>query len=725
MTDSLRARRIRRWTIRAGIALLAAYVLYLVAGNAFLNLDAAQSLLNRKPEKFQIAWDGGHTLLPGRVALRDVRMRGHARRTAWTARAERASGRIAVLPLLRREIRIPWVQAEVVTGSVGRADSDLPPPESRPGGWTLRMDRIASDSIEGGEVFDWTLAGKGVAEVGFSKQFRGGAVELLPSSAAFTALSASRDGETWLRDARLASTFSLASHLSPDYPGLRKLELFAVTLELEAKAIAMRYQLGDDDRYRFAAIPGEGSIEAKLSLARGALGHGDRLRLAVPLHAIDADGSEYRNTLDVGLDVDDGLRLRVLLPDRGARWMTIDADLRLPGNALPLGDWHARLAKASGYARGQLRVPSIGGLMALFAQADWLALQGSGRVEADLTLADGRLATGSRLRVTEMDAHADALGSRFSGRATAEAAIEAAADGTPRSRVDVVMQRFTAAPAGASAPPWITGNDLRVQLAADAHLEHMRDTLQARIRFRDARVPDLTVFNPYLPNDKLRFASGSGRLSGDLRVDGDGEVGEGTLRVDAQRARLAVAGLDLRGDVVLDGRLRRGSLQQGEFDLGGTQLRVRNAAFSERGGVARSGWWATLDLEGGHVAWKQPSTMGGRLRARMKDVDFLLAMFADRADYPAWISRVVDAGEARVDGRWLWQGNALVLDRVRASNDRFQIDARMRLQGEDRRGDLYAKWGVLGVGVELQGTQHKLHLRNARQWYDGRPHLLR
>src|SRR5690606_5563021 len=109
----------------------------------------------------------------------------------------------------------------------------------------------------------------------------------------------------------------------------------------------------------------------------------------------------------------------------------------------------------------------------------------------------------------------------------------------------------------------------------------------------------------------------------------------------------------------------------------------------------------------------------------MKDVGFLLAMFADRADYPAWIARVVDAGRVDADGRWLWRGDTLVLDRVHARNDRFEVDARMRLRDGDRRGDLYAKWGVLGVGVELQGESHKLHLRKAREWYRGRPHLLR
>lgn len=718
------ATRWQRWLRRAAMAALLAYAAYLLLGNVFLNTPVAHSLVNRQPQKFHMQWARAYTLWPGRVALRDVRLGGQARRTQWSVQAGGVRGRVALLPLLAKQVHVPWVDADGVRGSVDRVDSALPPPHARSGGWTLRMDRIASDSIAGGDVFGWTLAGSGAAEIAFRKQFRGGPVELLPSSATFNGLTVSRDGEAWLRDARIASTFSLASHLSSDYPGLRKLELFAATLEMDGQAVALRYALGDDDRYRFDVIPGEGKVAARLSLARGALARGDSLQLTVPLHATDADGRDEHSSIAIGLAVEDDLRLRILLPDRGQRRMSMDADLRVPGTALPLQDWQARLRQASGHARGQVRVPSIGALLALFAQAEWLALEGSGDVEVDLQLQAGRLADGSRLQARDVVAVADVLGNRFRGQASAEARIEATPDGHARSRVNLVMSGFDAAPQDAPSRKYVSGNDLRLELVSDARIEHMRESLAARLRFDRARIPDLTVFNPYLPNDRLRFGGGSGVLTGDLQVDGDGDVGAGTLRVDGRRARLSVAGIDLRGDVVIDARLRRGNLQRGNFELGGSRVQVRNVAFIEAGAVSRSGWWATLDLDGGRVAWKRPPSAGGRLRARMRDVGFLLALFADRADYPAWIGRLVDAGEARVDGHWLWQGDALILDRVHAANDRFKVDARLRLQGDHRDGDLHASWGRLGAAVELRGGQRKLHLRNARQWYDARPDLL-
>lgn len=755
-TSPLRSSRALRRAGWAAAGLLALYLLYLLAANLFLHSDWARSLVNRQPARFEMAWEGGQTWWPGRVSLREVRMRGQARRTRWSVDAASASGRIALWPLLRREIRIPWVAASGVTGMVDRvaehdaiaateaaspqaASASVPAsglphapqqvpaaPAPRGGGWTLRMDRIASDSVLAGDVFGWRVEGQGMARTGFRKELRGGPLELFDSEGHFRQARLGRDGDWWLEAAEIDTRFSLPWHRPQEHPGKARLALLAAELQIDGRTRALRARRDGEDRYHFDSVPGEGTVALDLALADGMLARGGRAQVRLPLHALDPDGVDHENVLTLQLEVDEGLRLRTHVPARDAHDIALYADLMLPGRALPLDDWRRRLATASGSASGRWHVPSIAALVALFVQADWLDIDGSGTVEGELRLAQGRLADGSHLRIRDVDARAEVLGNRFQGRADADAVIAPGEAGAPAtSRVQLALQRFSVAPAGSPGRPYVSGNDLRLDLVSEATLERMRETLQARLRFEGASVPELAVFNRYLPNERLRFAGGAGRLSGDLRVDGAGEVGEGRLRVDASRARMAVAGLGLGGNVVIDGRLRRGNLQQGHFDLGGSRVRLRDVGFREPGGVARSGWWADLEMPQGRVAWQAPAEAGGRLRARMKNVDFLLAMFASRADYPAWIGRVVDAGEATVEGRWQWQGDALVLDRMHAANDRFQLDARLRLQGERRQGDLHAKWGVLGVGVELQGEQRKLHLRGAREWYDGRPDLLR
>src|SRR5690606_8211220 len=128
----------RRWRKLAwGLAI--AFAAYLVAGNAFLNSAIGPWAINRKPARFQMDWSHGFTWWPGMAVLWNVDTRGHVRHVQWSAQAQRAHGRIALLPLLAKELRIPSIRAADVQASVDRVNENIEPMPYRPGGWSLRF----------------------------------------------------------------------------------------------------------------------------------------------------------------------------------------------------------------------------------------------------------------------------------------------------------------------------------------------------------------------------------------------------------------------------------------------------------------------------------------------------------------------------------------------------------------------------------------------------------
>lgn len=723
---SLRASyaRLPAWLRRGLWTLLAVCAAYLLLGNAVVNTPLGEALVNRKPEKFSLHWRYGFTPWPGRVALWEVRTGGQVRRTQWSVQAARADGRIALLPLLRRELHVPWVQARDAEGAVEHVATELPPPVARAGGWTLRFDRIASDSVRRGRFGDWQLEGAGTARVGFVKQLRGGPMELLPSEFAFAGARVVEQGREWLRGGELAGRLAIARHRREQAPGVAKLGLTDAALSLEGEAAGLQVALYAEDGPSIRAVPGAGRLQARLGLARGALTPGSRLAWNARLHTTGADGAGHERPLELRLDVDRDLRLQAKVPPAAAVPGELDADLTVAGNALPLPDWRPRLAGASGHVRGEWEFGSLRWLARLFTSHPWFDLEGAGRIAADLRIESGHLAAGSRLQVPEVAATANVLGNRIRGQAHAEGGIAAAADGTLETRLDVAMERFDIAPEAEPARAFVTGRDLRLRLRADGALARLRETLQARLQFDDARVPDLRAYNRYLPQ-QMRFTGGAGALSGDLTLDAAGEVARGRVRVRGRQARVAMADVDLRGDVDIDARLRRADLHARDLDFGGTRLALRDVSFTDAGGDRRAGWWVRATLAPGHAATATPYRATGTAEVEMKDVGFLLALFSRRRDYPKWVFRLIDEGRARATGRVQWRRDSLVLDRIQAENDRFQVLARMKLQGDRRQGDLYARWGVLSLGIELQDDQRKFHLLRARQWYDARPHLLR
>lgn len=709
-----------RWPL---YGLLATYVVYLVAGNVFLNTSLGESTINRKPERFQMRWAGGSTWWPGRVSLRGVELQGHNGRLRWSVESRRVQGRIALRPLWRRELHVPEVHAEEVRGQLQRVKEDLPPPAPRPGGWVLRFDRIVSDSVRGGGFDGWKLEGNGRALVGFTKQLRGGPMQLLPSSADFANARVSRDGEELLRDGVLKAKFAIARHTRAEAAGLQKLRLSDIEIDLQGSTAALSAAMDPQGRVTTKVVPGQGRIIGKLAFARGHLQPGGKLRWQMPVATTSPKGTLHRDDLQLALVVDRDLVLTAYMPPQASGIFGLDADLRLKGTEVPLRDFASLLPRASGHVAGQWRFSSLRWLARLFTNAPWLSLDGAGDVAADVQLKDGKIAAGSRFSVPDIAAVAEVMGNRIEGRARAEGRFDAGKDGALAPRLDIAMQRFRISAADMPGRPYVQGNDLRLQLNAGG-VTTLRDSLRARLRFDNARVPDLRVYNRYLPNEHLHINGGSGTLGGDLQLDAAGDIGRGWVRVAGRGARLRVAGIALRGNVGIDLQLRRADLANGNFAVDGSVVRLDGISFTEPGGETRSGWSAKVSLPRARMDWSKPINLGGDVQVAMKDVGFLLALFSRKKEYPAWVYKLVDAGPAQASGRVQWRRDTLVLDRLTAHNDRFDLFGRLRLKGQGRNGQLLAQWGKLNVGMEVQGTQRKLHLLRAREWYQAQPALL-
>jgi hypothetical protein len=711
---------------RALLLLLALYAVYLLLGNAFLNTALADAALNRHPERFQIRWQRALTLYPGHVRASGVEVRGHVRRFQWQARAATASSRIALLPLLRRELRLPRIDARDVGFESDRVDTDIAPREPKPGGWIVHLPRIETDSLRRARWNELELAGRGGARFGLWKQLRGGPFEILASSLELSEATLKRGDDTWLSNARIAAGFALDRHDGAAYPGRAKLALIVAHVRAEGAVTGVGLALGGDQEWTLTREARRGTARVDLGWERGALREASEVRLEVPVSLQVDDGPRRENTLALGLQVEaDAWHLTARLPQQEQGRVRLDADLRIAQRGWPEHGLRALLPKTSGHVDLRWRFDSLRWLSDLLVRGEWLRFDGAGELDAALQIEAGQLAPGSRFEVPGVQLQTRVLGDRISGRAHAVGRIAPAAGAEPaQARVEVVLDEYAIASDDAPDQPYVEGRALRVELASAGTLAEFRDQLQARLQFAQARVPDLRRYNHYLPSAQLRFTSGSGTLDGDLALDAQGQVAHGTFAVRARGAGLRFARLDLGGDVAVDTRLRRADLAERKFDLDGSRIALSRVAFRDPSGVQRRDWWARIELPRAHGEWGRPLSLDGEARIAMKDVGFLLALFAQKKPFPRWVARLVDAGQAEVEGRARLRGKSLVLDRLQAENRRFRVQARLKLEDAQARGDLLLHWGVLGIGVELAPEERDWRLVKPTQWYESRPDFL-
>lgn len=726
MTPTEPASHARRWTLRVALGFAAAYAAYLVLGNVLLNSSLARDLANRQPAKYVAGWSRAWTVFPGQVQVRDLRIAGHIRHTIWSVQADAASGRIAVLPLLRKELRFPESEATGVTGGASMVDMVREPPEPRPGGWTMRFDRVVAQDVRHAYLNDLVLVGRGRGTAGLVKTLRGGAMEVLPSNARFEQAVLWRDGARLAWDATLGGGFSIEKHLRREAPGIRKLALTDFDLTVDATTAGVSVVIKPGAKPLIAALDEPGKLTGQLAWRHGELQPGGRLALVLPVRD-DLNGMIASTSANLAFTVDaDGLRLLGDLAPSPNAQVHVNADLHVRGHTIPLEQPTLLVQRTSGSIEAQWQFGSLAWLAAFLPGKGLVAFDGAGTLLANLHFTEGNLDAGSTLEVPHVAATVKALGNHFDGDARARLTFESAGAAQLRPHLQATMDDFRIAPAEAPGNPYVHGKNLRLDATSEGtrqDLGQLDERIAGRLVFKDAIVPDLRAYNRYLPETSLQFTGGSGRASGDLHFDRADSVGNGELQLVGRDVGLSFAGLALLGDVTVDSLLRRADMDTRRFNVDGSRIALRNVRVVNADAPQAGDWWADIALDRARLDWDKPMSLDGNLRVRMKDVSLLLDVYAQRKDLPKWVGKLVDEGEASGTGRVRWRAKTLLLEPFTAHNDRFDMEARLRLRDKQATGDLLAQWGKFELGVDLEGGQRDYRVVKARQWFESQPSL--
>ncbi len=707
---------------RTAFALLVVYALYLLVANVFLNSALAVQLFNKKPERFHVQWGWAMSLYPGHIHVRGLRVGGHARTTVWTAASPVADGRIKLLPLLARRLSFGTIDAGAVTVAIDRSDTVLLP--AKPGApaglrdpWDLHFDAIRSDALGAVRWGEWVVDGGGSASFAMDKTLRGGPMEILPSRLTLPAARVRKGDMVLARDAAFDLTFAMARSLPTTARGMEKLQLIDARLVLKGNAPGLDVRERDKGALAFGKAAQDGRVDLDVSMRRGVLQPGGTLRWTAPVVVDSATANAQGYRLQVDGDVRaDAIALRARVPKRAGRADFVDADLRIAERRPQrLMQPRVLLPKTSGTVALRWQFGTLRWANALLSDG-WLRLDGAAEIVADLAVRNGELQPGSRVEIPRAEVRADVFDALVSGRARGLAKVEA-----QRTSVDFVAEKFELAPRKAPGKPYVEGSNLRLGLVSTGALADFRRNMKATLTFDDARIPQLTAYNDNLPGDSLKFSGGSGTVSADMALDADGTVSRAALKLRGQRADIRFGASRIVGNLSLDTQLASAG-------RGPRAFRIRQFALAlddvQVGAGGTAPWWARFAVDNGRLEWTKPFKVVGDARLEMKDVSALLALFAERSAFPKWIGSVIDSGQAKATAAVQVEGETVVLDRIRASNDRIDLDARLRVAKGTPHGDLYARWGVLGVGAEVRGQQKKLHVAGAKDWYDSQPALL-
>ncbi|MCE8032643.1 hypothetical protein [Halomonas sp. MCCC 1A11057] len=383
-------------------------------------------------------------------------------------------------------------------------------------------------------------------------------------------------------------------------------------------------------------------------------------------------------------------------------------------------DWPASEAPRrplSGTLRLDGLLDRLGFLNAFLPDEHGLAIQGGGRLSADLHFADGEAMPGSQLRV-----HSERLGARFLH-------YEAFGDGSlivtvndPGAEFSLSLPRFgLRRQAGEGA--LIEGRLLNIHSRA-RHFdlpEGLRE-LSTRIDLPHLAAADLAALNAYLPQGgAIELLGGQARLATHLQLEG--MRASGRLTLHAPDARLALHEQTLEGALHLETRLADGDLESLDFDVSGSRLSLDGVRLADAGGSLSHGWWARLELPEGRMRWERPLELDAQLELAMRDSGLLVNLLVDAAREQRWLRERLTLGEVRGEARVMLNDDTVRLENLAVqAGTRLELLANLALRDSQLAGRAFARYGPLRLGIELDGERRRWQLRNARSWYaSGQP----
>ncbi|WP_111412673.1 hypothetical protein [Billgrantia lactosivorans] len=359
----------------------------------------------------------------------------------------------------------------------------------------------------------------------------------------------------------------------------------------------------------------------------------------------------------------------------------------------------------------------LGFLDAFLPDEHGLAIQGGGRLSADLRFVEGEAAPASRL-----DVRSDRLAARFLH-------YEAFGDGSLRLEVQdpgatlaLSMPRFGLR-RQETPSDLVEGRLLEIHSRA-RHFD-MREGLRGlstRIDMPHLVTPDLAALNAYLPEDAgFTLLAGEARLASHLQLEGRHATGH--LALQAPEARLALQGHTLEGELQLDTHLADGDLETLDFDVSGSRLRLEHVRLESDNGSLSHGWWARLALPEGRLRWTAPLALDARLDLAMRDSGLLVNLLVDAARERRWLRERLTLGEVHGEARVMLNDDTVRVENLAVqAGKRLELLANLALRDSHLTGRAFARYGPLRLGMEVDGDRRRWQLRNAREWYaSGQP----
>jgi hypothetical protein len=373
------------------------------------------------------------------------------------------------------------------------------------------------------------------------------------------------------------------------------------------------------------------------------------------------------------------------------------------------------LSNVDGHAKGKLEVSDLDWVTVLFKKPFSLDIAQSAEVDADLTIAKGRLTADSSLAMAPTTFTLGILDYIVEGTGGFALAI-ARADAKP----DLSL---TATLGGASLrledEKTAVVSDVTINVVALAQNVTAKEGGESRrveMTIPTAKITDMSAYNAYLgPKSPIKLLNGTGTLSAKLLMIGDNST-TGFMKLTTSTVDADIRGDRISGVIDIDVKIPGGSAAERRFNLAGSKLSLSNVQMTGRRAI--DGWSGDITIGKGSVVWKKPMTLDMSASLHMKDAQPILAIFQANRKEHKWLDKLLDL--RNINGQFTLRvaPDSIVVPYAFATSNTFDVGAKGIFGASGDQGVFYARTGKLAGVLSIENGDKKFGLIDATRKFE-------
>ena len=373
------------------------------------------------------------------------------------------------------------------------------------------------------------------------------------------------------------------------------------------------------------------------------------------------------------------------------------------------------LSNVDGHVLGKLIVSNLDWMTVLFKKPFTIDIGKSAEVDADLTVAEGRLTADSSLSMAPTTFTLGILDYIIEGTGGFALAV---------TRADVKPDLSLTATIGGGSlrlqdEKTAVVSEVTINVVAQAKNVSPKDGGDLRrveMTIPTATITDMSTYNAYLPkNAPIKLLNGTGKLSAKLLMIGQNST-TGYMKLATSRVDADIQGDRISGLINLDVTIPGGSAQDRRFNISGSKLTLSDVQVTGR--HATGGWGGDVTISKGSVVWKRPATLDMSGTFHMKDAQPILAIFQANRKENKWLDKLLDL--RNINGQFTLKTapDSIVIPYAFATSNTFDVGAKGIFGASGSQGVFYARTGKLAGVLAIDRGNKKFGLIDATRKFE-------